>query len=142
MPSQEVRLRKRIDAPIEAVFAFFADHQRFASLFGARGSRILEGDGNPNGLHSVRRVGPGLLAFEETIVAFEPQRRIAYQITRGSPLKNHIGIINFSSEGNCTVIDYVIRFDGRLPGIGPLVAKALERAWRHHAPKALAGLES
>ncbi|TJY65152.1 SRPBCC family protein [Sinimarinibacterium sp. CAU 1509] len=142
MPSQEVRLRKRVNAPIGSVFEFFADHERFATLFGARCRRIRVGDDDPNGLHSVRSMGPGPLAFEETIVEFEPMQRIAYQITRGSPLKNHIGIINFTDEGNSTLIDYVIRFDGKLPGVGPLIARILGMAWRHHAPKALAQIES
>jgi len=142
MPSQEVRLYERIHAPVETVFAFFADHARFATLFGGRCERIREGDGDANGLHSVRRLGRGPLSFEETIVAFEPNQRIAYQITRGSPLKHHVGIITFRGDGNTTAIDYVIRFDGRFPGIGPLIAKGLAFAWRRHAPTALAPLQA
>jgi uncharacterized protein YndB with AHSA1/START domain len=142
MPSQEVRLHERVHAPVDAVFAFFADHARFATLFGVRCQRIRDGEDDANGLHAVRRLGRGPLAFEETIVAFEPNRRIAYQITRGSPLKHHIGIINFSREGDATVIDYVIRFDGKLPGIGPLITKGLRATWRKHAPRALAQLQT
>lgn len=142
MPSQEVHIHERVHAPIDTVFAFFADHERFGTLFGGKAKRIRDGEGDPNGLHSVRKIGPGPLGFEETIVEFEPNRRIAYTITRGGPIKHHLGTIDFSADGDVTVIDYVIRFDGKLPGIGPLVAKALSAAWKAQAPRVLARLET
>ncbi|MDD3763209.1 MAG: SRPBCC family protein [Nevskiales bacterium] len=141
MPAQEVRLHAHINAPVERVFAFFADHEKFATLFGGSCRRVRDGEGDPNGLHSVRRMGPGPLAFDETITEFVPNERIAYQISRGGPLKNHLGVIRFSATGDATDVDYVIRFDGKLPGVGPLVAKALSLAWHRSSPRALAALE-
>lgn len=79
---------------------------------------------------------------EETVVVFEPHQLIACQITRRDPPKNHIGIIDFAGDGDATAIDHVIRLDGKLPGIGPLVAKGLGVAWRKHAPRALARLQA
>lgn len=140
MPQHEVRIHENIDAPVEQVFAFFADHQNFARLFGGGCTRVKDGAGDVNGLGSVRRIGPGPLSFDETIVAFEPGKRIDYQITRGSPLKNHLGTLKFQSAGRSTRLDYVIRFDGKFPLIGGLVAKALAAAWRKNAPKQLARL--
>ncbi|MEQ1440165.1 SRPBCC family protein [Fontimonas sp. SYSU GA230001] len=141
MPSQEVRVQARVHAPIEKVFAFFADHERFATLLGGRCTRIKDGQGDPNGLGSVRSIGPGPLAFEETIVTFEPNQRIEYTVTRGSPIKNHLGTIDFHAEDDVTVVDYVIRFDGKLPFTGPLIAAALRAAWNRSSPRVLAQLE-
>jgi uncharacterized protein YndB with AHSA1/START domain len=138
MPQHEVRFTASLHAPRERVFAFFADHEQFVRLFGAHGQRIRAGDSEPDGLGSVRRVGPGPLSFDETIVTFERPARIEYRITRGGPLKNHLGTIDFSAEGDTTRIDYVIRFDVRIPGTGGLIAALLRRAWKTHAPQRLA----
>lgn len=141
MPQYEVRLPIRVQAPVSRVFAFFADHEQFATLFGARCRRIRTGEGDPNGLGSVRRIGPGALGFDETIIGFEPDRAIDYSITRGGPLKNHLGRIRFADEGGATAVDYVIRFDARMPFTGPLLARALETAWKLNAPRVLKRLE-
>lgn len=142
MPKHEIRLSAHIHAPVEKVFAFFADHERFGTLFGGSARRIREGDSEPNGLGSVRRIGPGPLSFDETIVAFEPNQRIDYQITRGSPIKNHIGQIRFGSEGGATTVDYVIRFDPKVPCTGGLIVKLLSGGWNANAPKILKRLET
>lgn len=142
MPKHEIRLTARVDAPVEKVFAFFADHEKFATLFGSRCERVKEGQDEPNGLGSVRRLGPGPLSFDETIVAFDKNRRIDYQITRGSPLKNHIGQIRFSNEGGITEIDYVIRYDVKIPCTGRLIRRILSSGWNANAPKVLKRLES
>ncbi|MES0875168.1 SRPBCC family protein [Sinimarinibacterium thermocellulolyticum] len=141
MSQQQIRQHLRIRAPIERVFAFFADHERFVTLFGARCRRIVDGQDEPNGLGSVRRIGRGPLSFEETIVTFEKNRRIEYAITRGSPIRNHRGTIDFRDDRGATVIDYVIRFEPKIPLTGSLIARGLKLAWRLHAPKVLARLE-
>ena len=133
----EIHIREQIDAPVDAVFERFADHTWFTSLFGSSCERVVDGEGEPNGLGSVRRIGPGPLSFDETIVVFEPGQRLHYTITRGSPLKNHMGEIEFIDEGGKTVVDYRIRFEGKLPGAGTLTKAVLERAWKLNARKKL-----
>ena len=137
---QTIEIRETVAAPIDRVFELFADHQRFSGLFGGRCERVVEGTPEPNGLGSVRRIGPGALAFDETIVAFEPNARIDYQITRGSPLKNHLGQITFREVDGATEVDYRIRFEGKVPLVAWVIKKALEWAWRRHASAQLAAL--
>lgn len=138
MPRHEVRIHEVINAPREKVFAFLAEHEKFAALFGGRCARVKDGQGEVNGLGSVRRIGPGLLSFDETIVTFDKPSRIEYQITRGSPLKNHLGTIDLNSTGGTTEINYVIRFDGKIPFTGGLIAWLLHTAWKKNAPRKLA----
>lgn len=138
---QEVRFRATVQAPRERVFAFLADHQKFARLFGGTCTRIKDGQGDINGLGSVRRMGPGPLAFEETIVTFVPNTRIEYTVTRGSPIKNHLGTVDLSDAGSGTAIDYVIRFEPKIPGTGGAIAALLRTALKANANKALATLE-
>lgn len=138
MPQHEVRIHETIQAPRDQVFAFFADHEKFATLFGGTCKRIKDGSDEPNGLGSVRRLGPGPLSFDETIVTFDKPARIEYQVTRGSPIKNHLGSINFMSVGETTQVDYVIHFDAKIPGTGGFIAWLLGWAWKQNAPKRLA----
>lgn len=138
MPKHQVQVQETIQAPLDQVFAFFADHEKFATLFGGACKRVKDGQGEPNGLGSVRRMGPGPLSFDETIVTFDKPRRIEYQVTRGSPIKNHLGTIDFKAAGNTTVVDYVIRFDSKIPGLGGIIAWVLGKAWKRNAPPKLA----
>ncbi|AXQ28040.1 SRPBCC family protein [Solimonas sp. K1W22B-7] len=141
MPRYEVRLAETVNAPLSEVFDFFADHERFTTLFGSHCMRIREGELEANGIGSVRRIGSGRSSFDETIVAFEPNRRIDYQVTRGSPIKNHLGQILFTSDNGRTQIDYVIRFDPKIPCTGKLLVLVLRAMWKRNAPQALKGLE-
>lgn len=141
MPQHHIRFEEIVPAAPETVFEFFADHEQFITLFGGRCTRIKQGEAEPNGLGSVRRIGPGPLAFEETIVAFERPRQIHYAISRGGPLKNHLGRIEFSPAPNGgTRVNYQIEFDGKLPLIGHAVKTGLQAAWQLHAHKVLAKL--
>ena len=62
-------------------------YEHLAPLFGATIRRVRDGEVARNGVGSVRalRVGPGPW-FEETITEAVPDERIAYRISRGSPL--------------------------------------------------------
>jgi len=142
MPKHEVRFHEQIEAPIECVFEFLSDHQNFASLFVGHCTRIRVGDDSTelNGVGSIRRIGPGPLSFDEKIVAFDRPSRIDYTIVRGGPLKNHLGSIRLHSADGGTALDYVIRFDGKLPGLGMASALALKAAWKQKARKAMAPL--
>jgi len=138
----EVRISEQVRAPLDTVFAFFADHHQFVSLFGARCTVIRTADGaEPNGVGSIRRIGPGPLSFDEEIVVFERASRIDYMIVRGGPLKHHRGTIRFKAVPDGTAVDYVIRFDSRVPGLGGLLVKGLQRIWAREARKTLAALE-
>lgn len=143
MPQQEVHFRERIHAPIASVFEFLSQHPNFASLFGGSCAVVRAGDDprEPNGVGSVRRIGPGPLSFDEQIVAFERPTRLDYTIVRGGPLKNHLGTITLTADGADTALDYVIRFDGKLPGVGALVARALRFGWQRCARQAFARIE-
>lgn len=136
----EIVTQTDFQAAPEVVFDYFADHEKFARLFGGSAKRVKAGSDEPDGLGSVRRIGAGPLAFEETIVVFERPLRIDYAITRGSPLKNHLGSIRFSPHGGGTRVDYSIRFESKLPLLGHLIAFALKTAYQRGVRKLQAEL--
>ncbi len=135
----EIHARIHFPHPRQRVFEFFAVHENLAHVFGGkiRLSQPAPGDANPNGLGSVRTIalGPGP-TFDERIEAFEPGERIEYTIVKGSPVKNHYGIMRFSDDGDGTLMDYRIRLTGRLPGTTGLIARIMARTLGQGLPKA------
>jgi uncharacterized protein YndB with AHSA1/START domain len=122
-----VRFVERFSAPRERVFAYLAEHENLATLFGTRVERVRDGERERNGVGSRRRLSfGGLLPFEETVTSFAPGERIVYRITKGTPIREHEGVMAFApSEGGGTRLDYTIRFGSPLPGLAALVARML-----------------
>ena len=126
--------------PPEQVFAYLSEHENLDDIFGARITRLRDGtDGHRNGVGSVRelKVGP-TPPFEETVTEFVPNELIAYEITKGSPLKNHRGEMRFTTEGEGTHLHYEISFGSKLPGVDLIVAQGLKR----NVAKGLVGVET
>ncbi len=116
--------------PLPRLFAALADHNNLSKVFGVPVRRIRDGRNEPNGVGSVRKIGPGPLGIEETVTALEPNESIDYRITRGGfPLRNHRGRIDFSekTDGGSRV-DWTIEFDSALPLAGSAVGFVLKQA--------------
>jgi uncharacterized protein YndB with AHSA1/START domain len=131
MPQQLVKFEQFFAAPRDKVFAFFADHEKFGLIWGGRFKRVKDGADprDPNGLGSVRQVTTAGLTFEETIVAYQPSSLIEYTITRGGPIKNHKGHIEFREVQGGTKVEYTIAFDPRIPMTGGIFASILCASW-------------
>lgn len=126
---QRVLVSKDFSSPPERVFAVLAEHENLEPLLGAKVTRLRDGtDGERNGVGSVRRlrVGP-LPPFEETVTEVVPNRLIRYRITKGSPLRDHEGVMRFTPQGSGTHLDYEITFRSAVPGLDRLVAAGLRR---------------
>lgn len=133
MRAHHVHVRHDFDKPVERVFAYLSEHENLSALFPARVERLRDGsDGHRNGVGSCRRLrGPGLPPFEETVTEFEPGRRIEYRITKGSPLRGHVGVMEFAERpGGGSSLDYRIRLASPIPGLAALVKLALTRSIR------------
>jgi len=116
MASQFIQMNVTFNAPVSEVFAQLSDHEKMGEVLGAKVKRVKDGKGNVNGVGSVRRITPVPLAdFEETVTAFEPNKLIEYTVTKGSPIKNHLGRMVFSESNGKTHLHYTIQFDMKLP---------------------------
>lgn len=143
MPSTTVHTVIRVRAPVSRVFSFLSVHENFVKAYGSTCSVIKEGEGFRDGPGSVRSCLPWPLTFEETIVESEKDSKIVYTISKGGPVKNHLGTLAFSpTPDGGTEIDYTISFDPRIPGTGWAIKRMLERAWIDNAPKAMKELET
>lgn len=138
MPKHHVRVQDVVAASPKKVFSLFSDHNRVGKLLGAPMQRIKDSptSKNPNGVGSVRHVGPPIGGFEETVLVCEPNKRIEYTVSKGGPIKNHIGRILFEPAGKHTRVTYTIDFDSKIPFIGGVVARVLTTAIQKGMKKA------
>ncbi|MEO6472228.1 MAG: SRPBCC family protein [Aeromicrobium sp.] len=121
------------------VFAKLSEHENLGAIFPAKISRVCDGtDGTRNGVGSTRSLKPlGLPpAFNETVTKSEPNTLIEYKISKGSPLRNHIGVqrLTPNADGG-THLDYTIEFDAPVPGLAATVAASLQKVIAKGLPK-------
>jgi uncharacterized protein YndB with AHSA1/START domain len=117
--------------PPERVFDYLAEHENLGELFGAKVTRLQDGRGGErNGVGSVRRLNVGPMpAFEETVTDFERPERIVYCITKGGPLRGHVGVMTFEPDGRGgTHFHYDIRLASPIPGLAAIVRASLTRS--------------
>lgn len=130
MAKNFIQMNETFNAPASTVFAELSDHEKMGKVLGAKVKRIKDGKGHVNGIGSVRRLTPVPLAdFEETVTGFEPNKLIEYTVTKGSPIKNHLGRMVFSESNGKTHLHYTIQFDMKLgiPFTGFLLKTVLEK---------------
>ncbi len=131
---QKIEIIQTFNQPVEKVFKDLSDHASFGRIIGANIQRIKDSnDAYKNGLGSIRLIKSfPAPAFEETIVAFEPNQFIAYEINKGSPLKNHRGELHFSDEGESSKLVYTIHFEPKVnfPIWGALLSSLIEKPIR------------
>jgi uncharacterized protein YndB with AHSA1/START domain len=128
--ARHVHIEHDFDKPPERIFAYLAEHENLAEVFGAKITRLRDGDGGErNGVGSVRQlqIGP-LPPFEETVTEFDVPSRIVYRITKGSPLRGHVGTMTFAPTPGGTRFVYDIRIASAIPGLAPIVTASLTRS--------------
>ncbi len=131
MSLQKIQLIQDSRKPVEQLFAALADHNRLGKVFGIPVRRVRDGQGDVNGVGSVRALGIAPLTVEETVTALEPNRSIDYRITKGGgPVRNHRGQLRFSSFPTGSRVAWTIEFDSPLPLVGPAVKFVLGQGIR------------
>lgn len=105
MRRQEISVTQSFSTPVENVFAALADHNRLSTVLGVPVRRIKDGQDDPNGVGSIRRIGPAPLGTQETVTDFQPNERVAYRISKfGGPIRNHRGEVLFAAtDSGCDV---------------------------------------
>lgn len=133
---QRVELTQDFALPVERVFSYLAEHTNLEPIFGAKITRVRDGKDEPNGVGSVRRLKIGPLApLEETITAFVRNELIEYKITKGSPLKDHVGTMRFAPTADGSRLHYVIEFGAKVPGLDRIVKVGLSCSISRNLPK-------
>ena len=127
MSQKIIKIHESFNAPIAEVFSVLSDHKKFGKICGISMERTKDGDDGLNGLGSIRavKIGP-LPAFDETITGFKSNELIEYKITRGSPIKNHVGTLKFSEKNNQTTLDYTIKLESKIPFTSGIIKTVLQ----------------
>jgi hypothetical protein len=126
MAIQTITINQAFDAPVKQVFSTLSDHEKFGKICGIDMKRIVDGAAHLNGLGSIREIKIGVLpAFEETITKFIENERLEYKITKGSPIKNHLGILSFSEAKGKTLLKYTIELESKIPLTTGLIKSVL-----------------
>lgn len=130
---QRIEIVKEFAFPVERLFAHLGEHENLETIFGLpKIKRISDGKGARNGIGSAREMRI-LLAppFVETVTAYKENELIEYRITRGSPLKNHQGVMRFyPTASGGSRLHYTIVFEGKFPLVGEIVRVGLDQAIR------------
>ncbi|MCP4346343.1 MAG: redoxin domain-containing protein, partial [Desulfobacterales bacterium] len=97
---QNIIVTQVFNAPVETIFSTLTDHEEFGRIFNAKVKRVIDSrDDNKNGLGSVRRIHAfPAPAFEESVITFEPNQLMEYKVSKGSPIKNHRGRMEFTDD--------------------------------------------
>lgn len=131
MPQFTIDVTQSFATGAAEVFAALADHNRLGRILGAPVRRIRDGQGDVNGVGSIRRIGPWPLGTQETVTEFAPGKLIAYRISRlGGPVVNHRGRLDFAPDGDGCRVTWHIEFDTMPAVIGPMLRNVLEGAVR------------
>jgi uncharacterized protein YndB with AHSA1/START domain len=137
MRAHHVHIEHDFGKPPDRIFAYLAEHENLADVFRAHVTRLCDGEeGERNGVGSCRQLKIGPLApFEETVTEFVPHERIVYRITKGSPLRGHIGTMTFAPAAGGTRFAYDIRLASAIPGLARVVQASLTRSIERSLPK-------
>jgi Polyketide cyclase / dehydrase and lipid transport len=111
------------------VFDVLTDHRRYAEITRMRRSVLeREGEPAPNGVGAIRAlhsVGPPL---REEVIAYEPPRRFSYKVISGVPVRDHVGTVELTPEGEGTKVVYALRTTPTVPVAGAVVVAVVKQA--------------
>jgi len=120
---------RQIAAPPETVFAVLTEHHLYASFTPMRRSVLeREGEPAPNGVGAIRvltSVGPPL---REEVIAYQPPSRFAYKLLSGAPVRDHVGTVELSPDGEGTRMVYAVKTIPTLPLAGAAVVATVKQA--------------
>ncbi len=123
-----IDIKEEFPFSVEKLFNYLEVHENLATLFAPLNVKTIK-DGNTEkyGVGSVRSLQFAIIpSFEETVTVCKKNELIEYKITKGSPLKNHYGIMKFSSTKTGSSLHYTIEFDSDIPFVASIVKIALE----------------
>lgn len=136
---QHVEVTQRYDRPVGEVYAHLSEHENLGPVFGARVTRVRDGDDTRNGVGSVRRLSvPPLPPFEETVTRYEPDRLLEYRISSpGGLVRDHSARVQFTPDGDASTVTWHVDFRTAVPVLAPVVRLLLARSMRRGLADAL-----
>lgn len=118
---------RQVAAPPETIFAVLTDHRRYSEITPLRKARLeREGEPVPDGVGAIRvlsAVGPPL---REEVLAYEAPVRFSYKLLSGLPVRDHVGTVELTPNGDGTRVVYAVRTTPTVPLAGAAVVAAVK----------------
>ena len=116
---QRVAVSKWIEASPQGVWDLYTDHVSWQRWAGLGRVRLAEtGSPERDGAGCVREISRLGFRVLERVEEFEPPTRMTYRVVGGMfPVRNHLGVVEFSAEGAGTRVDWSCEFESAIPGI-------------------------
>lgn len=122
MSKQTIDFRLAFPCSVSVLYARLSDHERLGDFWPGKFVLIQPAPGpDKNGAGAVRRIRVAGSSFEETVLRSIPNQLIEYTVSRGGPVKNHLGTMRFAAQGSGCELHYTITFESKLPLAGPLI---------------------
>jgi uncharacterized protein YndB with AHSA1/START domain len=128
MPRYAIDARAHSNAPPEAVWALLANGRSW-SEWGPWQKAELEQEGTPppDGIGAIRRLIRRPVVTVERVVAFEPPRRLVYEMLSGLPLRGYQATVTLAEAEGGTAIHWHSEFEGaKIPGTASLFRRMLD----------------
>ncbi|MCW3013537.1 MAG: hypothetical protein JWO02_629 [Solirubrobacterales bacterium] len=119
MPVQTIVLEQTTSVPPEVVFARLVDGAQWPT-FSPLGSFELErpGESEPEGVGAIRVFRTGTIASREEIVERVQDRRLAYVLLSGLPIRDYRAQVDLVPAGAGTTLHWRSSFTPKFPGTG------------------------
>lgn len=111
----KILIEQEFPCSVEVLFSHLEKHENIGLIANAKICRLKPSDTqHENGVNSIRRIQSfPLPSFEETIVQYIPNQLIEYTVTKGSPVKNHLGRMSFSRSDTGSHLTYSIELEAK-----------------------------
>jgi uncharacterized protein YndB with AHSA1/START domain len=118
-----------VAAPIETVFDVLTDHRGYARISPMRSATLeREGDPAPNGVGAIRRLGLLGPPLREQVIEYERPTRFVYRLLSGAPVRDYVGTVQLSAQGDRTHVNYRVETFPKVPLLGPVIVAVARTA--------------
>jgi uncharacterized protein YndB with AHSA1/START domain len=108
-------LNSVVRAPVETVFDVLTDHRGYTAFTPLRAVKLeQEGVPAPNGVGAIRAlhaIGPPI---REQVTEYERPTRFAYTMLSGMPVRDYVGTVELSADGDATRMAYHVQMFPKL----------------------------
>ncbi|MGI8727654.1 MAG: SRPBCC family protein [Solirubrobacterales bacterium] len=120
---------RTIAAPPETVFEVLSDHRGYGDVVSTirRVELEREGDPAPDGVGAIRAIHAVGPPIREEVIAYDAPRRLGYRMLSGAPLKDHVGTVELTEEGNGTRMSWNLETTPTVPIGGSALVKVVEQ---------------
>ena len=114
-----VTVERRLNIPLEKVWSVAGDFTK--SPDPSLPITIIKEGEDSNRIGCERQIKSGKTIIHERLVAIDPPNSLTYIMLSGAPVKQYLGKVTLTAEGDTTIIKWSSVFTAKVPGTGWIV---------------------